>query len=70
MSSLSNKDIIKYCDITSKGRVKCKCGHTVIMPPHQDKKLCYWCNSFVFRNKKAEFEYRMKESMHKQNLNK
>lgn len=41
----------------------CKCGHRVIIPSWRDKTLCSWCNNYVFKDKKSEFEYRMKEKL-------
>lgn len=59
------KEIIKYAEEISKGKVKCKCGHSVIMPPKFNKVICDWCGNYVFRDKKAEFEYRFKEKLNK-----
>lgn len=60
---------IKYAEELSKGKVKCSCGHSVIMPPHYDKIICNWCGNYAFRNKKAEFEYRMQEKLRRSNGN-
>jgi uncharacterized protein (DUF983 family) len=32
----------------------------------KDKILCDWCGRYVFKNKKAEYDYRMKELLNKQ----
>lgn len=51
---------IKYSKKLLDGRVKCKCGHSLTMPPGYDKILCTWCGNYAFRNKKAEFDYKMR----------
>ena len=43
----------------------CKCGHSVIIPAWVDKQICNWCGNYVFRNKKIEFEHRLKEKIKK-----
>lgn len=32
----------------------------------KDRQLCDWCGKYVFKNKKAEYDYRMKELLNKQ----
>lgn len=46
-SIMSFKDLEKYNEELSKWKVKCKCGHTVIIRYNQDKTLCHWCNHYV-----------------------
>lgn len=41
-----------------------KCGHYVYLV-RVDKKLCEYCGIYVFKDKKAEFNYRLKESLNK-----
>ena len=41
----------------------CKCVHRVIIPNGVNKQICDWCNNYVFKNKKEEFKYRLKEEM-------
>ena len=53
----------KYASILNKNRIKCSCGHSNVIPAKMDKVLCTWCGNYVFRDKKAEFEYRMNEEM-------
>lgn len=62
---VNNKDIIKYVNEISKRKTKCKCGHSVAIPPNIDKLVCHWCGRYVFKDKKAEFEYRIKEIKNK-----
>ena len=47
------------------GKYICKCGHRVIIPFDKDKKLCRWCGRYVFKNKKDEFVYKLKEKIKK-----
>ena len=53
---------IKYDNEMVKDRVKCKCGHTINMRPDVDKCICTWCHNYAFRDKKSEFEFRLKEA--------
>lgn len=48
-------------------RVKCKCGHSVIMLPmeHRTRKICSYCGKWVYANKKEEFKDRLKERLRK-----
>ena len=32
----------------------------------QDRQLCDWCGRYVFKDKKSEYDYRMKELLKKQ----
>ena len=60
------KDTEWYRNLTNEyDKVKfiCKCGHRVIILKKIEKKICDWCGEFVFRDKKAEFDYRMKEQL-------
>jgi len=59
------QEIIDYDHALASGKFECKCGHRVIIPKHVDKRLCSWCKNYVFRDKKVEFEYRMKERLKK-----
>lgn len=48
-------------------KVKCKeCGHVVVLIK-QNKTLCTYCGKYIFKNKKEEFKYRMKEKLKKVN---
>lgn len=40
---------------------KCKCGHSVVVSNRIKKVVCNHCGRYVFRNKKDEFMYRLKE---------
>lgn len=40
---------------------KCKCGHSVVVSSRIKKVVCNHCGRYVFRDKKDEFMYRLKE---------
>ena len=43
----------------------CSCGHRIIMPKWVDKQICGWCGNYVFKDKREEFKYRLKEEIRK-----
>lgn len=60
---LSIKELSKLSDELAKVMYKCKCGHKVVIAHNKDKMICSWCGSYVFKDKKREFEYRLKEKI-------
>ena len=60
---MTYKQLMKYANIMTENKIKCNCGHSVVLPPKVDKIICHWCNNYVFKNKKIEFEYRMQEML-------
>ncbi len=60
---MTNKEIQKYADEILKHKYKCKCGHSVFIAFNKDKSLCTWCNQYVFKDKKTEDLYRLKERL-------
>lgn len=48
---------------------KCKCGHTVVITNKNGRALCSYCHNYVFKDKKTEFEYRMKENQFRERRN-
>ncbi|MEE0137739.1 hypothetical protein [Fusobacterium ulcerans] len=42
---------------------KCSCGHTIAIAKSCEKIVCSYCGRYVFREKKDEFKYRLKEVM-------
>lgn len=44
-------------------KVKCKCGKTVEFWSEERKVICTWCNNYVFRTPKDEFNYRVRERL-------
>lgn len=58
-----NEEFQRQSDEYAKVKVQCKCGHKTVIPFRVDKQICRWCGHYVFRDKKEEFKYRMKEKM-------
>lgn len=53
-----------------KMKVECpNCRHLINFYAfeHTDKKLCSYCKIYVFKNKKDEFDYRLKEALKNEN---
>lgn len=45
--------------VLSKYKVKCKCGHVLIIT-NKDKVVCSHCGHYVYKNQKEEFKDRMR----------
>lgn len=48
-----------------KVKVKCKCGHRLVIPVWVDKQICSWCGHYVYRNKQLEFREKITQKMKK-----
>lgn len=59
------KDDTKRLNTYTNLTVKCKCGHSIFMPAYIDKIICTHCRNLVFRDKKKEFEYRLRKEIRK-----
>lgn len=46
---------------------KCSCGHSVVIYPTQTKRLCTWCNHFVFRKENDKFINDLTDLLKKEN---
>lgn len=60
---LTIKEFKKMTDEYEKVKYICKCGHRVVIPKWVDKQLCDWCGRYVFKDKRSEFKYRIKEAI-------
>lgn len=49
----------------NKVKVKCKCGHKLVIPVWVDKQICSWCHHYVYRNKQLEFKEKVMREMKK-----
>lgn len=49
----------------SQYKVKCKCGHTLIISPKIGKQLCNHCGEYGYLDKKLEFIEKLKKEMKK-----
>lgn len=59
------EEMTKVFNNVSKNRCLCpKCGHSIIFDKPK-KVICKWCNTYVFKDSKTEFEYRLKESINR-----
>lgn len=48
-------------------KVKCKCGHTMVITNSVEKKICSYCGNYVYRNKKLEFKDKLIKELRKKN---
>ena len=55
---------LKFLEELSKHKVKCKCGHTMIII-NIPFDICTWCGRKVYRSKKDEFEDKLRREMKK-----
>ena len=63
---LSFKDIEKLSSERVCAKILCpNCGHSMLLG-RKDKKICSNCGIYVFKDKVAEFHYRMREQMLKE----
>lgn len=56
------KDDDKKSESISSCRVKCQCSHVIVMAK-ADRTICSYCGNWVYRSKKIEFKYKMKEKL-------
>ena len=61
----TDKEFERMTDEYDKVKYLCKCGHRVIIPEKYEKRLCNWCQNYVFKTKEDEFKYRLRERMRK-----
>lgn len=61
MKVLTNKEFKNMTNYYDKIKYKCKCGHKVVIPAWKDSSLCDYCGILVFKDKKAEDLFRIKE---------
>lgn len=53
----------KLFETLTKVSIKCKCSHTVVLSPRQEKIMCNWCGRYVYKNEKTEFKYNLLNQM-------
>ena len=58
-----NNDFV-FENFLSKHKVKCKCGHTIVLLERKYA-ICGWCGRNVYRSKKDEFEDKLKKEIKK-----
>lgn len=50
----------RFSEITN-DTIKCSCGHSILT--EKKKVLCYWCGKYVYKDKKLEFQEKLKASL-------
>lgn len=44
-------------------KVKCECGHSMVMPVYIDSKICSYCGKKVKNNTKLYFMYKLRKEL-------
>lgn len=55
------QEIVKDYDKIQDYMVKCKCSHTILFTGIKDRLCCSHCGRYVYRDKKTEIKYKLKE---------
>lgn len=55
-----NNNTDEFLAVINKFKVKCKCGHVLVMV-NRPYDICNWCGRKVYRSKKDEFEDKLKK---------
>ena len=65
---LTDKEYQRMSNEYDKIKIKCSyCGRKMVVPMWIDKRLCSWCGHYIFRNKKLEFEDKLKKKIKEKN---
>ena len=65
---MTYKEDNKMFESISKHKVKCKCGHVVVMAS-VDRMICNWCGRWIYRTPGIEFRYKMIQKIRKDEKN-
>jgi len=57
----SLNEIVTEHDKIQDYMVKCKCNHTILFTGSKDRLCCSHCGNYVYKDKKTEIKYKMKE---------
>ena len=57
----SLKTLEKEADKFQDYMIKCKCSHTVMITSAKDRVICSHCGYYVYKDKKTEMKYKLKE---------
>lgn len=63
VNTLTNREIEEWSSTVQRYKTRCKCGHKVFIDKDRDKVLCSVCKKYVFKDKQAEFKYKMKQKL-------
>lgn len=58
----NEEDLEKIYASQREDTVQCSCGTKTVLA-NTNKAICRGCHNYVFKDKKTEFEYRVKEKM-------
>lgn len=59
------KEIKDKEDIQSKYKIRCKCGHIMVLVG-KDRKMCRWCGHWVYKSPQIEFRYKLTDKLKKE----
>lgn len=63
MKYITKKEDTIYFKKRSVFKITCSyCGHTTY-DMIEDREICSWCNHWIYKNKKVEFRYKLKEAI-------
>lgn len=48
-------------------KVRCTCGHTMILPVYTDKTICTYCGKTNYNNTRLHFKYKIRKLMRGKN---
>jgi len=57
------KELDKLYSRLQDDKVKCSCSHTLNIPHKNDRVCCNHCGRWVYKDKKTEFKYKMREML-------
>ena len=63
LSKNIHKAVEDYSKFIEASRRKCKCGHSISFNTNTPYITCSICGNLVFRNKKCEFNYKVKRKV-------
>ena len=55
----------KILEMYSSIKVKCKCGHSQVIPVFMDVANCSFCGKKIHNNTKLYFKYKMRKELNK-----
>lgn len=50
---------VKICEVLTNLKVKCKCGHTIVITKQNPVKECSHCGNIVYRDFKEYFKWKL-----------
>ena len=62
-SKYNHEEMTRMFNECTNNTFKCKCGHSILITNREKKKVCSYCGRLVFRSKRDEYFYRLKEML-------